>query len=172
MKRRTLITLCVLFLAAVTASALESEIPGGVGSMDDFQRVIDTRCIACHTRERVDVAIEQGRSLEEIQQRMLARGAVLTERDKDVLGTFWGNPMKRPGEMPAATEFDDGLAEYRQIIRTRCILCHSLDRIEEAIGNRLPFESVEEILLKRNVVLTERERNVLGTFWGNPLKQK
>jgi hypothetical protein len=31
---------------------------------------------------------------------------------------------------------------------------------------------VEEILLKRNVVLTEREREVLGTFWGTPLKER
>lgn len=170
--KQTLISLFVLVLMVATAAALESEAPGFVGSMDDFQRTIDTRCIACHTRERVDAAIAQGRSFEEIQQRMLARGAVLTERDKDVLGTFWGNPMKRPEERSAATEFDEGLAEYRQIIQTRCVLCHSLDRIEEAIRDRMPFESVEEILLKRNVVLTERERNVLGTFWGNPLKQK
>jgi hypothetical protein len=98
--------------------------------------------------------------------------ASLAEGDKDVLGTFRGNPIKKPAETSAAVEFDEGLREYRRIIETRCVLCHSLDRIDEAISKRLPFESVEEILLKRNVVLTERERDVLGTFWGNPLKEK
>ena len=94
------------------------------------------------------------------------------ERDRDVLGTFQGTPLKRPAEASAAAEFDEGLREYRRIIETRCVLCHTSDRIDEAITERLPFESVEEILLKRNVVLSERERNVLGTFWGNPLKEK
>ena len=96
----------------------------------------------------------------------------LSERDKDVLGTFRGNPMKKPAETSAAAEFDERLREYRQIIETRCVRCHTSDRIEAAIQNQLPFESVEEILLKRNVVLTERERDVLGTFWGTPLKER
>lgn len=94
------------------------------------------------------------------------------ERDKNVLGTFQGDPLKRPSEASAAAEFDEGLREYRRVIETRCVLCHSRDRIDEAITQRLPFESVEEIILKRNVVISERERNVLGTFWGNPLKEK
>lgn len=64
------------------------------GSMDEFQEVIDARCTVCHTRERVDIAIRKRQRLEEIQQKMLERGAVLTERDKSVLGTFWGSPLK------------------------------------------------------------------------------
>lgn len=101
-----------------------------------------------------------------------APAAAQTERDKDILGTFRGNPMKRPAEMSTAAEFDERLREYRHIIETRCVICHTSDRIDKAIENRLPFESVEEILLKRNVVLTEREREVLGTFWGTPLKER
>jgi hypothetical protein len=68
--------------------------------MDEFQRVIETRCTVCHTRERVDVAIKKRQDIEKIEQRMRERGAVLSERDKQVLGTFWGNPLKEP-EAPA-----------------------------------------------------------------------
>jgi uncharacterized membrane protein len=70
-----------------------------VRGMDEFQRVIETRCTVCHSRERVDVAIKKQQDMEKIEQRMLERGAVLTEQDKQVLGTFWGNPMKQ-SEMP------------------------------------------------------------------------
>jgi len=94
------------------------------------------------------------------------------ERDKDVMGTFRGNPIKEQGGTAATPELEEGLREYRRIIETRCVLCHTSDRIEAAIKDRLPFESVEEILLKRNVILTEREKKVLGTFWGSPLKEK
>jgi hypothetical protein len=73
------------------------------GGMEEFQRVIETRCTVCHTRERVDLAIKQRESLEAIQQRMLQRGAALSENEKEVLGTFWGSPLKEQEPLPAHT---------------------------------------------------------------------
>jgi uncharacterized membrane protein len=99
--RAFLITLLVLL--AVPALASESAQDLGAhrfGSMDEFQRVIDERCTVCHTRERVDVAIRMRQDMEKLQQQMEVRGAVLSERDKSVLGTFWGSPLKER-EAPA-----------------------------------------------------------------------
>ncbi|BCA80964.1 hypothetical protein [Desulfuromonas sp. AOP6] len=62
-------------------------------TLDDFHKVIDNRCGICHSRERVDVAIRQRQSLEKLQQQMMERGAILDNRDKEVLGTFWGRPF-------------------------------------------------------------------------------
>jgi len=72
-------------------------------SRDDFHKVIDNRCGICHSRERVDVAIRQRQSLEKLQQQMIERGAVLDNRDKEVLGTFWGQPFSgetKPAPLP------------------------------------------------------------------------
>jgi uncharacterized membrane protein len=99
--RAFLITFLVLL--AVPALASESAQDLGAhrfGSMDEFQRVIDERCTVCHTRERVDVAIRMRQDMEKLQQQMEVRGAVLSERDKSVLGTFWGSPLKER-EAPA-----------------------------------------------------------------------
>jgi len=87
-----------LFLLVSILPALAVEDLGAhrMRGMDDFQKVIDTRCTVCHTRERVDIAIKKRQNLEEIQQRMLEQGAVLSESDRRVLGTFWGNPLKEP----------------------------------------------------------------------------
>jgi len=63
--------------------------------MDEFQQIIDSKCSICHTRERVDKAIRNRENLERIEQQMIDRGAVLSERDKSVLGTFWGDPLKK-----------------------------------------------------------------------------
>jgi len=63
----------------------------------EFNKVIDEKCTVCHTREPVDEAIKKHKDQLEIQQRMIERGAQLTERDKTVLGTFWGNPLKGNG---------------------------------------------------------------------------
>jgi hypothetical protein len=87
----------LLLLLAGSAMAADSAQDLGahrLGSMDEFHRVIDESCTVCHTRERVDIAIRMRRDMEKLQQQMEERGAVLTERDKSVLGTFWGSPLK------------------------------------------------------------------------------
>jgi len=94
-ERLPLAALLLLFLApASTAAAVENLGAHRMRGMDEFQRVIETKCTVCHTRERVDIAIKKRQDLEKIEQRMLERGAVLSEGDKQVLGTFWGNPLK------------------------------------------------------------------------------
>ena len=96
-KRLALAALCLLLAAPLFAAvAVEDLGAHRMRGMDEFQEVIDARCTVCHTRERVDIAIKQRQELERIEQRMLERGAVLTERDKRVLGTFWGSPRKEP----------------------------------------------------------------------------
>lgn len=100
-KRLALLALCLLLPAAAFAvPAVEDLGAHRMRGMDEFQRVIDTRCTVCHTRERVDIAIKRRQGLEKIERRMLERGAVLSENDKQVLGTFWGDPLKEP-EGPA-----------------------------------------------------------------------
>jgi cytochrome c peroxidase len=96
-----LLTLCFfLSVPAFAAVAVEDLGAHRMRGMDEFQQVIDTKCTVCHTRERVDIAIKKRQDLEKIQKRMQERGAVLSESDKRVLGTFWGSPLKEP-ETPA-----------------------------------------------------------------------
>lgn len=63
-------------------------------SQQDFDQVINTQCVKCHTRERIDAAIKRGDKIEEILEKMLRFGVKLNERDRSVLGTFWGQPLK------------------------------------------------------------------------------
>lgn len=170
MKRCAFALFLALILLPATGGAVEDLGAHRFRGMDDFQRIIDTKCTVCHTRERVDIAIRNRRDLAEIERIMLKRGAILSSRDKKVLGTFWGDPIKKP-DRDLIEEQSKAYREYRQIIEKRCTLCHTRDRIDDAIRRQLPFQTVEEILLRRGVVLTERERGVLATFWGTPLKK-
>ena len=61
---------------------------------DDFQSTIEARCTICHTRARVDEAIGQEVEIDALLQLMIERGAILSEHDQKVLGTFWGSPLK------------------------------------------------------------------------------
>ena len=65
---------------------------------DEFQNTIEARCTVCHTRDRVDAAIGEQADLEALLQQMIERGAIISERDHKVLGTFWGSPLKGADE--------------------------------------------------------------------------
>ena len=71
---------------------------------DEFQGIIEARCTICHTRERVDEAISQQVDIDALLQRMIERGAILSDRDRKVLGTFWGSPLKGGDKAPARSE--------------------------------------------------------------------
>jgi hypothetical protein len=85
-----------LMLLANTAMAAEGAQTFGAhhADMTEFQQILDERCTVCHSRDRVDIAIRERQDLEKLQRQMEERGAVLNERDKSVLGTFWGSPLK------------------------------------------------------------------------------
>ena len=95
--------LCGLLILPVVAAAVPGAVhdPHRLPDTDEFQSTIEARCTICHTRERVDGAIKDQADLEELMQRMIERGAILSERDQKVLGTFWGSPMKKGQETPA-----------------------------------------------------------------------
>ena len=96
-----LLLLVALLLLPVSAFAVPGDVkdvhrlPGN----DEFQSTIENRCTICHTRGRVDKALQE-EDLDALLQRMIERGATLSERDRNVLGTFWGSPLKK--EEPAS----------------------------------------------------------------------
>ena len=87
MKQIALLTFGVL-LTAVTALAVNS------GSIEEYRKIIESRCSSCHDADRIEQAMIEGRNINEILNKMQAMGADLTPRDRDVLGIFWGSPLK------------------------------------------------------------------------------
>lgn len=89
--------------AALTASPALGAVSAASGELApfegaaSFQETIEARCTICHTRERVDEAIRAQRDLAPLIEHMVERGAILSERDRKVLGTFWGSPLKGDG---------------------------------------------------------------------------
>ena len=96
----------LILLFALMLPGAAAAVPGAVHDphrlpdSDEFQNTIEARCTICHTRARVDEAIGQQADLEELMQRMIERGAILSERDQKVLGTFWGSPLKKDPASP------------------------------------------------------------------------
>ena len=56
--------------------------------------------------------------------------------------------------------------EYAEIIKKRCTLCHTQDRIEAAIKGGQDMDQILSKMMTMGAQLTDREQKVLGTFWG------
>ena len=93
--RNLLLLACLtgLPLTAVADSGAVHD-PHRLVTSEDFQETIEARCTICHTRERVDQALSGDEDLDALLQRMIERGAIVNEKDRNVLGTFWGSPTK------------------------------------------------------------------------------
>lgn len=169
--KKLLYLFVVGLLCGWTASAVAAERAESVTYVE-FQKILDTKCGKCHTRTRIDEAMAAGKAFQPIEERMVKHGALLTDRERDVMGVFWVENAGGQQREAVAQDKDDPLGEYRAIVRTRCTGCHSLDRIEEAMRQNRSFEHLAEMMLKRGAVLTEADYKVIGTFWGEPLREK
>jgi len=62
--------------------------------LGEYRAVIESRCTGCHSLARVEKAMLEGRSLDELVEMMRQRGAIISKSEQKVLGTFWGQPFK------------------------------------------------------------------------------
>ena len=137
----------------------------------EFQQILDSKCSQCHTRERIEQAMEKGEDLGLIIQKMLRVGVEISSREQQVLGIFWTR-SQRPGPATPGKQEEDPLGEYRAILERRCTGCHSLERVEKAMQEGRSAEDLIKMMRQRGAVVTEAEQSVLGTFWGQPFKKK
>jgi hypothetical protein len=57
-------------------------------------------------------------------------------------------------------------SEATRVIEEKCLICHNRQMIEEAIKEREEMEQVLRRMEKKGIVLTGKERRVIGHFWG------
>ncbi|MDT8421524.1 MAG: hypothetical protein RQ754_13925 [Desulfuromonadales bacterium] len=160
--------LAVLLVVWVPSAFAEE--PAVNADFIEFQKLLDTQCSKCHTRARIEQAMAEGRAFPPIAERMADHGAVLNDRERDVMGVFWMENSPQPATPVMPLLKDDPLGEYRAVIQSRCTGCHDLARIEQALSENRSFETLAKMMLERGAVLTEADYKVLGTFWGEPLK--
>jgi hypothetical protein len=51
------------------------------------------------------------------------------------------------------------------VIDEKCLKCHNRQRIDEAAREKQDIEKVLSSMEKKGVVLTEKDRSVIGHFW-------
>ncbi len=63
--------------------------------LGEYRAVLESRCTGCHSLDLVEKAMMEGRSMDELVDMMVKRGAIITESEKSALRPFWGTPFKQ-----------------------------------------------------------------------------
>lgn len=102
--RRSLILTLALTLLCTTSLKAAQEAPskgsnlGAVtgGDFGNAHLLIEKKCTACHTDQRIKEALAAGKDMQAIQFRMEKKGLKLSGEEKSVLGVFWKEtPLKK-----------------------------------------------------------------------------
>ena len=94
MRMRMLPAAAALALSASSLPAAEKPEGSNLGSVTGgdlrpAQRLIEDKCLGCHSEKRIREARKQQKNMEAIVRLMEKKGAVLTDRDRRVLQHFW-----------------------------------------------------------------------------------
>lgn len=92
----TKIFLIIFPLVAVMVSASlasSQEDVRGVRLRVEGLKVIEEKCLACHNRQRIDAAVKERREIEQILRQMEKKGVILTDKEHQVMGHFWGQKL-------------------------------------------------------------------------------
>ena len=74
---------------AVPAGGMEPKDVVGIDAAPAALQVIEEKCLECHNRQRIEESAKQRERIEHVLQRMEQKGAVLTDREHEVIGHFW-----------------------------------------------------------------------------------
>jgi len=59
------------------------------GDIKKAHVILESKCTACHTKDKIDLALSSGKDMNEIQKDMEKKGAILSTNEREVLGIFW-----------------------------------------------------------------------------------
>jgi hypothetical protein len=97
------VTICHIMLLMVaimvsSSTAFAGEEIRGVTLRPEELKVIEEKCLVCHNRQRIDAAMKERQEMEQILRQMEKKGVVLTEKERMVMGHFWGKKMYKTKE--------------------------------------------------------------------------
>ena len=87
------IILSMVTMMVSVSPALAQQDVRGVKLRGEEIKVVEEKCLSCHNEQRIDKAVKERRDMDEILKKMGKKGVVLTDRERQVMGHFWGQKM-------------------------------------------------------------------------------
>jgi len=160
--RRVLSSLvAVLWLAAAPAVAQQ---PANALPPGDGRDLVATACTQCHALT-VILAMRDGPiGWKRHVYHMVMRGAQLNAREVDTVLTYldanFGPGQRMPPAKPVALPAGPG----KELVETRCTMCHDLERVTAAKREKREWESVVANMLERFGLQAPDEARAIAAY--------
>ncbi len=93
MKIAIMTSLIFMMMTAKFPAAAQQDVRGVKLRGEEGSKVIDDKCLSCHNRQRIDKAIKEREEMVQVIKTMEKKGVVLTEKEHQVIGHFWGQKL-------------------------------------------------------------------------------
>jgi cytochrome c5 len=162
--RRFLLSSIVAASALAATPALAQ--PASALPPGDGRDIVATACTQCHALT-VILAMRDGPvGWKRHVYHMVLRGAQLTPREADTVLAYlnenFGPGQRLPPQKPVALPAGPG----KELVETRCTLCHDLERVTAAKRERREWDSVVANMLERYGVPAPDEAHAIAGYLG------
>ena len=160
MKRIVLGAVLAAGVAATTVYAQNAPVlPAGEG-----RDIVAVACTQCHALAPLTVMRDGPAGWKRHVYNMVIRGAQLSPRDVDTvlqyLNTNFGPGQSLPPAKPIALASGAG----KELVETRCTLCHDLERVTAARRSKREWESVVANMLERFGLQAPDEARAISAY--------
>ena len=101
MKIAIMTSLIFMMMTAKFPAAAQQDVRGVKLRGEEGSKVIDDKCLFCHNRQRIDKAIKEREDMVQVIKTMEKKGVVLTEKEHQVIGHFWGQKLYKTNDTKA-----------------------------------------------------------------------
>ena len=159
--RSLVVASLITLLCVVSASAQNAAnaLPPGEGS-----QIVATACTQCHPLTVIQAMRDGPIGWKRHVYHMVLRGAQLNAREADTVLAYldanFGPGQRMPPAKPIALPDGPG----KELVETRCTLCHDLERVTAAKRSRHEWESVVANMLERFGLQAPDEARAISAY--------
>ena len=162
--RRFLVSSIMVASLLTAAPALAQ--PANALPPGDGRDIVATACTQCHALTVILAMRDGPTGWKRHVYHMVLRGAQLTPREADTVLAYlnenFGPGQRLPPQKPVALPAGPG----KELVETRCTLCHDLERVTAAKRERREWDSVVANMLERYGVPAPDDARAIAGYLG------
>jgi cytochrome c5 len=151
------IAVCVA--ASPARSQTAPALPSGEG-----RDIVAVACTQCHTLNPLTVMRDGPIGWKRHVYNMVIRGAQLTPRDVDTVLQYLNTNFGPGQSLPAAKAITLSPGAGKELVETRCMLCHDLERVTAAKRQKREWPAVVANMFDRFGLSAPEEAEAISTY--------
>jgi mono/diheme cytochrome c family protein len=159
--RRLVPALCTAALAITLAmpAGAQNALPPGEG-----RDLLATACSQCHALNVIRSMREGAEGWKRHVYNMVTRGAQLNAREADMVVAYLAANFGPTAPAAAATPVALPSGSGKELVETRCVACHDLERVASARRQKSQWPALVANMVSRGAVATPEEAQVISSY--------